>query len=236
MLIIFDVDGTLIGGEETDWKCFDDAFHQVAGFQFPPKFFDDLHEVTAKAIVHQALPNENEAVRIDNEERVRDECLARLTDAHRSEENVFFPTRGAPKLLSYLSDRNDFSVAIATGDWEDTINFKCRVAGIEIDKYPLATSSDCYARSEIITLAASRANWSLDNSIYIGDGLWDYQAAITLGIPFVAVGHRIERLLDAGAIHSLPSLDPEHFVEWFKAFKAAENCSGGDVVPNKTQN
>jgi len=38
MLIIFDVDGTLIGGEAFDWKCFNDAFASASGIaikQFP---------------------------------------------------------------------------------------------------------------------------------------------------------------------------------------------------------
>lgn len=54
-MIIFDVDGTLIGGERTDWQCFDEAFKEAAGFELTPSFFYSLNEVTAKAIVHQAL-------------------------------------------------------------------------------------------------------------------------------------------------------------------------------------
>lgn len=38
--IIFDADGTLIGGEPTDWASFEAAFFEVAGFALPSEFYD----------------------------------------------------------------------------------------------------------------------------------------------------------------------------------------------------
>jgi len=55
-MIVFDADGTLIGGESTDWTSFDAAFEEVAGFALDDAFFESIEEVTAQAIVHQALP------------------------------------------------------------------------------------------------------------------------------------------------------------------------------------
>ncbi|MFZ4767509.1 MAG: hypothetical protein ACOYMN_21365, partial [Roseimicrobium sp.] len=52
---VFDVDGTLIGGEPVDWAAFGEAFGEVAGFALTTEFFDRIEEVTAKALVHQAL-------------------------------------------------------------------------------------------------------------------------------------------------------------------------------------
>ena len=55
MLIIFDVDGTLIGGESQDWDCFDRAIETVVGFAPTQEFFDSLPEITAQAIAEAAI-------------------------------------------------------------------------------------------------------------------------------------------------------------------------------------
>ena len=36
MLIVFDIDGTLIGGETFDWASFDASFESSAGFALTP--------------------------------------------------------------------------------------------------------------------------------------------------------------------------------------------------------
>ena len=54
-MIVFDADGTLIGGESTDKESFEAAFKEAAGFALEEAFLASLQEVTARAIVHQAL-------------------------------------------------------------------------------------------------------------------------------------------------------------------------------------
>lgn len=222
MLIIFDVDGTLIGGEPVDWKCFRDAFFHVTGSPFPEGFFASIEEVTARAIVHQALPGETSEFHHQTEQRVCNEYLNQLRMAHASDTNAFPPTTGALEVLAYLDGQDDLAVAIATGDWVETISFKLGAAKIEFSHYPMATSSDCYSRADIIRLSAERAGHSLDKALYVGDGLWDYRATQQLGIPFLGVGHRYDQFLDIGVVHALQTLEATAFVSWFQAFREAE--------------
>lgn len=222
MLIIFDVDGTLIGGESIDWKCFDDAFLDVTGFPFSDGFFATIDEVTAKAIVHQALPQFTSEARHQTEKLVCIEYLKRLKRAHALDANSFKPAPGALEVLKYLNQQDDLAVAIATGDWIETISFKLGAAEIDISQYPMATSSDCYARADIIRLSAERAGHSLEDAIYVGDGLWDFRATQKLGIPFLGVGHRYSEFLDIGVVHALQTLEPAAFSTWFHSFKNAE--------------
>jgi len=70
--IIFDVDGTLIGGEPTDWASFEAAFLEIAGFALTSEFYDSIEEVTAKALVHQALSDLDHAERHFKEQAVAD--------------------------------------------------------------------------------------------------------------------------------------------------------------------
>ena len=209
-MIVFDADGTLIGGESTDRESFEAAFLEAAGFELGRPFFAGLLEVTAKAIVHQALGGADpERIRA-TERAVCEGYLRRLRQAHDRNPSCFWAMEGAPALLRDLREKGT-PVAIATGDWRETISFKLRAAGIPLDGIPLVTSSDFYSRAEIITGAVARAGRHLREAIYVGDGLWDLRACRALGIPFMGVGGRREQLRAAGAEHILASLEPAEF-------------------------
>lgn len=55
MLIIFDVDGTLVDANEIDTRCFDDAFLATTGVPLPGDRWNQISEFTARAIVREAL-------------------------------------------------------------------------------------------------------------------------------------------------------------------------------------
>lgn len=211
-MIVFDVDGTLIGGESDDWACFDAAFEEVAGFAFEDGFFERIQEITAQAIVHQAL----EGLSIDDKRRkeraVCEGYLRRLKAAHHRNPMAFTPTNGASALLRELQVSR-IPVAIATGDWRETISFKLLTAGIEIDNIPMVTSSEHYSRHDIIASAVKEAGGNLEQTVYVGDGLWDLRACRILGVRFLGVGHRRDRLKAAGATHVLGDLNPKKFMQ-----------------------
>ena len=209
-MIIFDVDGTLLGGESADWASFAAAFKEAAGFALAPAFFETLEEVTTQAIIHQAFTNHSIEEKKAIESAVRCGYLKRLSEAHQRDPLTFSPTTGSISLLQDLK-RKKIPVAIATGDWLETITFKLTAARIAFQDLPMATSSDRYSRADIIALAAMKAGASLDEAIYVGDGTWDFRAAKKLGIPFIGVGSRTEKLRQAGAKHILPDLTPETF-------------------------
>lgn len=211
-MVVFDVDGTLIGGESTDWSSFDAAFEEAAGFVLEETFFESLEEVTAQAIVHQALAGFPDEKKRQVELAVRQGYLQRLKNAHESNPLSFSALDGALALLEELKKR-EIPVAIATGDWFETITFKLRAAGIPFEDIPIVTSSDFYSRADIIAEAVARAGMPLLEAVYVGDGLWDLRACQKLGIPFIGVGHRKEQLQRAGAKHALCDLSPVGFFQ-----------------------
>jgi phosphoglycolate phosphatase-like HAD superfamily hydrolase len=93
------------------------------------------------------------------------------------------------------------NVAIATGDWHSTITFKLSAAGLDVTRFPMATSSEARERSEIIKLAAQRSGRSLADVVYVGDGVWDLLACRKLGVRFVGTGTRTQQLKEVGAKH-----------------------------------
>jgi len=209
-MIVFDVDGTLVGGEAFDWQCFEDAFEEAAGFRLTAEFFTDLEEVTAKAIVHQALPDAEHEERIEIETKTRQGFLSRLQILYQSNPSCFPPAEGAIELIHEIRQR-EIPLAIATGDWRESISLKLKAAGIPVEDIPMVTASEHYHRSDIIASAIQQANGSLENAIYIGDGVWDLKATQKLGIHFIGCGTRRERLHQAGAQHVLDSFHTNQF-------------------------
>ncbi|HXI84743.1 MAG TPA: HAD hydrolase-like protein [Verrucomicrobiae bacterium] len=210
ILIVFDVDGTLVGGEPTDWASFEGAFEETAGFALDSAFWESLEEVTAQAVVHQALKDSSPEKKAHMVHAVRDGYLRRLRAAHENDSSSFPALEGALALLEELK-KQGVAFAIGTGDWFETSTFKLGASGIRLDSIPMVTSSDFYTRGDIIAGAAAKAGRRLQETVYVGDGLWDLRTCQKLGIPFIGVGRRKEKLEHAGATYTLPDLSPASF-------------------------
>lgn len=209
MLIIFDVDGTLIGGETHDWECFDRAIESIVGFYPTKEFFASLPEITAQAIAEASVRFANKQPGTGLEELIREDYLRRLRQVHARDPQAFQPRAGVVQFLACLNSLPGVKVAIATGDWHSTISFKLAAAGIDVSRFPMATCSDDPRRCEIIRLAVQRAGRSLTDAIYIGDGVWDLKACRALGIRFIGTGSRLHLLKNAGAEHTTEVLGEE---------------------------
>ncbi len=210
-LIIFDVDGTLLGGESYDWSSYENAFLEVTGNPFEEGFFDRITEVNATSIVQQARPDLTGTEREETIAAVADGYRRRLADEIAAHPEAFPATTGACELLPQLTELG-YDCAIATGDWVDSITLKLDAASIPWRGLPMATSSDRDTRAQIISLAAERANRPIEEAIYVGDGLWDLRATGALGIPFIATGAKHARLAAAGAKFVVPDLTPPAFL------------------------
>jgi len=209
-LIIFDVDGTLIGGESYDWAAFDDAFKAFSSFNFPSGFFDVVAEVTGQAIVRRALPDLDDQTISRAIETISAGYAARLAVDISAHPEAFDATPGAIDLIGQLTAEG-YTCAIATGDWFSSIEQKLNAAKIPWQGLPMATCSDRLTRAEIISLAAERAGRPIPEAIYVGDGAWDFRATQTLNIPFIGCGKNIDRLKAAGARYAVPDLNPDRF-------------------------
>lgn len=221
-LIVFDVDGTLLGGESYDWNSFEEAFLQVTGAPFEEGFFDRITEVTATSIIHQVLPEQTGSKLEKIIAAVADGYRRRLADEIAEHPEAFPATSGACELLPKLAELG-YDCAIATGDWKDSIALKLDAAGIPWQELPMATSSDRATRAEIVQLAAERAHRPVSEAIYVGDGLWDLRTTRKLKIPFIATGAKHTRLAAAGAKFVVPDLQPAPFLNTLAKITAGTN-------------
>jgi phosphoglycolate phosphatase-like HAD superfamily hydrolase len=212
MVIVFDVDGTLIGGEEQDWPSFDAALFAEFDYHPDAEFWKGMEEITGRAIIQRVAEVTGREADEACEQRVRAAYLANLRRAAPFKGSIFTPKPGAREILQLLRKTPVFDVAIATGDFAETSRFKLASAGLDVSGIPFASSSDAGVRSQIIERAVERAKVSIVDAVYVGDGPWDLRACRQLEIPFIGTGRRLDRLKEAGAEFLVEDLQPENLL------------------------
>jgi len=207
ILAVFDIDGTLIDIGEMEGQCYAGAIEHVTGVSLATLDWTRYPEPTSAAIVKGVLGEDPEFS--DKERRIKEEFLRRLEDARQRYPEEFAEQPGAAAFLKFLESSERYAVAIATGCYARCARYKLTGCGIDMDRYPHATSSDTARRREIITLAVGRAGYNLDRVIYFGDGPWDLSACRALGIPFIGMGRKTGRLREGRAGYTFRDfLDP----------------------------
>lgn len=221
MLVVFDIDGTLIAGESTDWKAFEQALQSVLKFTPDDDFYTGVSDITAQRLAEAAVAASQCEAGCGFEQQVQAEYLRFLQLAHAESPDSFPLRPGASLLLEHLCATTGFSVAFATGDWSSSIAFKLSAAGIDLSHHPFATSTDAASRADIIRCAAHRAGRPLTEVVYVGDGTWDLRTCRSLGIPFIATGSRTDKLREMGAEHIVEPLEIGPFMRALQAIKGA---------------
>jgi phosphoglycolate phosphatase-like HAD superfamily hydrolase len=207
-LVIFDVDGTLTQSMEADAKCFVRSLAEVCGFSDIDTDWSRYKHVTDSGVFQEIY--ESRAGRSPSSHEIsvfRQHFVGLLGQV--SSGAPFAPITGAPVLLSRLATSREYCVALATGAWRESARLKMRSAGLCYDDYPAASSDDALDRESIIRLSMRRAAdryGRLDNTVYVGDAVWDARACRNLGIPFIGIAAdgRAARLFAEGAICVFP--------------------------------
>ena len=209
MVVVFDVDGTLIDGKERDLHCLNQAIEQVAGLDADETFWRTIEEFTGRAIVREVARLINMDYSEDFETRIRRQYLANLRKECPHKGEVFVPRPGVKEFLELLRSSPVFGIAIATGEFSEVSRFKLASSGTDIRGIPFATGSDEERRKDIINLAVKKAGYDISDAVYVGDGLWDLKACEQLGIPFIGTGICLDKLREAGAEYLVSDLFPE---------------------------
>jgi len=224
-LVIFDVDGTLTDTVTIDERCFLRAFAEVCGLTSVDPDWSRYKDATDAGIFHEVFAcHMRRAPSLKEKIEFRDHLVELFREA--AGKSPFAPISGAPQLLARLDHSGKDKVAFATGCWRDSARVKMASGAMDYDAYPSASADDAPERATIIQLAVKRAAiryGGLDDSVYVGDGVWDAQACRALGIPFIGigVGSRAEELREAGAVHVFADLaDRDEFLQVLQSIEA----------------
>ena len=224
-LVIFDVDGTLTDTVAIDERCFLRAFAEVCGFASVDSDWSRYQNATDTGIFAEVFASHmGRAPSLDETIRFRDHLVELFREA--ACKSPFAPIAGAPRLLARLDRSEQYKVALATGCWRDSARVKMASAGLDYDAYPSASADDAPERAAIMQLAVERAAiryGCFDDSVYVGDGVWDARACLALGIPFIGIGvaGRAEKLRQAGAVNVFADLmDSDGFLQVLQSIEA----------------
>lgn len=197
MLILFDIDGTLVHSEEALDRCFMAAVQDELNCQPLAPEWERFDDVTDAAILDDLFRTQRGRLPSAEEvRRVQADYQRRLFNTTGVQVR---PIAGAKELLAELLNAPDVRVALATGNWFGAAHYKLEAAGIDASRLPMATASDATRRSDILRVAIQRAGGvSPQGTVYVGDGTWDAATASALQIGFVGVaadgwGHALRR-------------------------------------------
>lgn len=202
-LILFDIDGTLTLTNDVDARCYGQAMSEHLGFAIDNDWSHYRH-VTDSGIAAELL--DRHQLPASQLPAVRDRFVALLAQALAADPNCCRQVSGADNFLRRLREMPGTVVGMATGGWAPSALAKLRHAGIDPSGLAFASADDAEARTEIMAVCHQRALRLAGVErfaavTYIGDGLWDAEAARALGWRFIGIGfgEQAEQLRAAGA-------------------------------------
>ncbi|MFZ5481691.1 MAG: HAD family hydrolase [Myxococcota bacterium] len=198
MRVVFDLDGTLIGGADADVACWTVAARAVLGVDDVSVDLASVPVVTDLGVLDAvARLHVGRAVTDDEVERFRARYPVVLGDVVRDHPRSFAPIAGALVLLEALGER----WGIATGNIRRAYEIKRVAAGLPAARTAMC-AEDARDRPGLVAGCAERLG-AEGRVVSVGDGVWDVDAARILGVPFVGVGtgERAARLYARGARH-----------------------------------
>ena len=185
---LFDIDGTLTATNEVDRDCFLAAFLQEFAITEIDSDWLGYEQTTDRGITAEIL---RRASRSQGEEELA-RHRRRFVDLLRTCAQQIRPIAGAAPFLDRV-ERAGWEVAIVTGAWSDSARVKLEAAGLGGRE---VVSCDRFAaRADIVRCALDGRH----PAVLFGDALWDLRAAQEVGIGFIGIGDKTQRLVDAGA-------------------------------------
>jgi len=205
-LVIFDVDGTLVGSYQLEGDCFVAAFDDALGITGIDRDWARYDHVTDPGIAAQIIrARKGRAPRADELARLQAAFHVRLAEA-AGRDGAFAAIHGAAGLLAALRARADWALALATGAWREAALIKIGRSGLDVHSLPAAYGEDGPSRQGIVSAAIARAKEhagvdEFGHIVCVGDGVWDVQTTTSLGLPCIGIGtgERAARLAAAGA-------------------------------------
>jgi len=191
-LLLFDIDGTLLGAEDASRKAIKKTFQELYGIErsideisFTGRTDPGIFRDVANTLLGKTLSDQELA-------RVSERYLALLPGELRRL-TTFRLMPGVKRLLSLLADIKDVILGLETGNLETAAYMKLERGGIEGHFALGGFGSDSDDRAGIVRTAIERARQlnhetiPEENIFLIGDSTYDIAAGRELGINTLAV-------------------------------------------------
>jgi len=208
-LIVFDLDGTLARTNRVDGECYLRALEQSLGISDVDTNWSRYDHVTDHGIVVQLFAERFGRGPTDEESlRIVDFFMTMLRERCDNDAGECREMPGATRALHQLQTDSGWGIALATGAWRRSAEFKIERSGLPLQDAPKAFSEDGPSRESVVKVAIERASAKYGQPMFerivsVGDGAWDVRTAGNLNLPFVGIGRgeRERRLRNLGASH-----------------------------------
>lgn len=142
MLVMFDIDGTLVESYEFDSECFQAAVKDVLNITISDDWGRYRH-VTDSGILKEVFDTEEVASsrRPQLVTAIKSRFITRI--ARHLEGHSCRALPGAAAFMAALNQCPDKVIAMATGGWRESALLKLQAAGLSPNGIAMATASDC---------------------------------------------------------------------------------------------
>lgn len=226
MLVLFDIDGTLLLSRGASMECFRAAGHEVLGRELAVEgqnFGGGLDP-----LIWRELCRRNGVSDAAAHHAAFRRAYGRRLAERLAQGGVAYALPGVPALLDALAARGELALGLLTGNYPETGCLKLQAAGLDVERFGTAAwGTDGGHRRELLPVAlarhAARTGRSLDPQqvVIIGDTPHDVDCAVAHGARCLGVGtgsHPAAELSAAGATLALPDLsDTTRIVDWLSA-------------------
>lgn len=220
VLVLFDIDGTLMSTQGQAFAALLAACRRYLGFEPPALGFSPAGRTDPQIVsgLLARIPQNN----VHRDRAVRDIlALYRQTLRQTLQPDHVRLLPGVRELLPVLASNSCLVTGLLTGNIEEGARYKLELAGIGNFFTLGAYGSDSADRNQLLPLAWERAREALGESfppertVIVGDTPADVECAKVWGARAIAVAghtHPPARLVVAGPDAVLPSLHPELFL------------------------
>lgn len=192
LLVIFDIDGTLLFSNKVDSRLFAEVFESRYAQPFPSMDWEYFPHVSDHTIFNTAY-SEAHGGSMPSAAEVKafqDDFVSSIEKARQLRPAEFQPVPGVQSLFEALAATPGYEVAIATGGWERPAKVKLSHVGLLHEELVISAADGMPTREDIVNQAKARSRakgYAWDREVYIGDALWDVRTCANLGMPFIGL-------------------------------------------------
>lgn len=207
ILIIFDIDGTLVHSNKIDSQCFAQSYEQVFGQSFPSIDWRDYPHVTDDTIFDTVFQAHfKRSPTLVEQENFKDHFVNNIIAERKRQPEAFHEVPGARDMMLHLLNDPQYIVGIGTGGWHRPAMVKLGFVNIPTDDLFISAADECPTRVHIVDRAirmAKTAHPDIEKIVYVGDASWDVTTCREMNIPLIGIRVRgdVEVLKEMGITH-----------------------------------
>lgn len=204
ILIIFDVDGTLVFSEKLDSKCFATTYQEVYGLPFPTIDWRKYPHVSDTTIFKTVIQEHfNREATEEEEESFRQKFVTNIRENRKNTPAEFKEVPFAKETIDRLLADDRFIVGVATGGWKAPAIVKLNFVNIPTAPLIISGADGKVTRDDITNETITNARKQYDNIeriVYVGDAIWDVTTTKNMGLPLIGIRRKgdVEFLSDLG--------------------------------------